>query len=129
MAKLTLILQKETMAVCRLSPEEEVPAWVLKEPFYCVTHTADELSIILPQSKLPVDWKAERDWRIFKILGPLDFNLIGILASIANPLALASIPINALSTYDTDYVMVRTWELEQTCKVLEFEGFKIEREK
>ena len=129
MAKLTLILQKETMAVCRLSSQDEVPAWVLKEPFYCVAHTADELSIILRQERVPAEWKAERDWRIFKILGPLDFNLIGILASIANPLALASIPINALSTYDTDYFMVRAWELEQTCKVLEFEGFKLEREK
>ena len=129
MAGLTLILQKDTMAVCRLSPQDEVPAWVLQEPFSCITRTADELSLILPQERISPSWKAERDWRIFKILGPLDFNLIGILASIANPLALASIPINALSTYDTDYFMVRAWELEQTCKVLEFEGFKIIREK
>lgn len=128
MSGITLILQKETMAVCRLSPKEQVPEWVHAEPFACITRTSDELSLLLPQAKIPEDWKAERDWRLFKLSGPLDFNLIGILASIANPLALASIPIYALSTYDTDYFMVRAWELEQTCKVLEFEGFKIIRE-
>ena len=127
MAKLTLILLKDTMAFCRLSPQDEIPSWVYKEPFYCITHTTDELSLFMPQDRVPAEWKAERDWRIFKISGPLDFNLIGILASIANPLALASIPINAISTYDTDYFMVRSWELEQTCEVLEFEGFGIDR--
>jgi uncharacterized protein len=125
MAKLTLILQKETMAMCRLSPQDEIPGWVFKEPFFSITHSSDELSLFLPQDKVLPDWKVERDWRVFKILGPLDFNLIGILASIANPLALASIAINALSTYDTDYVMVRSWEVVQACEVLEFEGFSI----
>ena len=128
MAKLTLVLQKETMAFCRLSPQDEIPAWVLKEPFFCITHSKEELSLYLPQDRVPEGWKSERDWRIFKIMGPLDFNLIGIIASLANPLALASIPINAISTFDTDYIMVRSWELEQACEVLEFEGFAVVRE-
>jgi uncharacterized protein len=125
MEKLTLVLQKETMAFCHLSPQDEIPGWVFKEPFFCITHTADELSLFLPQDRIPKHWKIVGNWRIFKISGPLDFNLIGVIASMANPLATASIPINAISTFDTDYIMVQSRELEQACEVLEFEGFKI----
>jgi uncharacterized protein len=128
MNKLTLILMKETLAVCRLSPQDEMPAWVLREPFFCATRTQDELSLLLPQDKVPAEWVAEKDWRAFKLLGPLPFNLIGILASIANPLAQAGISIFALSTYDTDYLLVRSYELQLTCEVLDFEGFIIQKD-
>ena len=128
MAKLKLLLQKETMAFCRLSPTDEIPAWIYKEPFYCITHSADELSLYLPQDRIPHGCKIVGKWRLFKISGPLDFNLIGIIASIANPLATASIPINAISTFDTDYIMVQARELEQAIEVLEFEGFEVVRE-
>ena len=127
MKKMTLILMKETLAVCRLSPQDELPAWVLSEPFFCVTRTEDELSLLIYQDRVPQDWLCEKDWRAFKLQGPLPFNLLGILASIANPLAQAGISIFALSTYDTDYVLVRSFELELTCKVLDFEGFEIQR--
>lgn len=128
MANLTLILQKETMAFCRLSTQDEIPSWVYQEPFFCITHTKDELSIFLAQNRVPKNWKIVGNWRVFKISGPLDFNLIGIIASVANPLALASIPVNAISTFDTDYVMVQEAELKQACEILEFEGFSIVEE-
>jgi hypothetical protein len=128
MKKLTLILLKDALAVCRLSPQDELPAWVLREPFFCVTRSEDELSLLLREDRVPEGWKCEKEWRAFKLLGPLPFNLIGILASIANPLAQAGIAIFALSTYDTDYLLVRSYELQLTCEVLEFEGFVIQKD-
>jgi uncharacterized protein len=127
MHPLTLSLLKPTLAVCRLSHTDEVPAWVWSEPFFCAARTEDELSLVLLQDNIPDEWTAERDWRALKVRGPLDFSLTGILASLAAPLAAAGISIFALSTFDTDYLLVRSFALEEACRVLADAGFKIQR--
>ena len=87
-----------------------------------MTRTEDELSLVVPEEKVPEVWKAERGWRCLKVEGPLDFGLTGILASLANPLADAGISIFALSTYDTDLILVPERELEQARGALEGAG-------
>ena len=72
----------------------------------------------MPEEIVPADWKAETGWRCLKVLGPLDFGLTSILASIAVPLSDAGISIFALSTYDTDYLLVRENDLEKAKQVL-----------
>jgi hypothetical protein len=126
MHPLTLALLKETLAVCRLSNKDDVPAWVWAEPLFFAARTQDELSLVLPQEHVPAEWLAERDWRAFKVLGPLDFSLTGILASLAAPLGTAGISIFALSTYDTDYLLVRAFALDEACRVLTGAGFNIQ---
>jgi hypothetical protein len=85
---------------------------------WSVTRTGEETSVVLPEAAALPAWRAERGWRCLKVQGPLDFNLTGVLASLVTPLAEAGISVFALSTYDTDYVLVRDADLEQTVAVL-----------
>jgi hypothetical protein len=78
--------------------------------------------VVLPEQVVPGHWKAERGWRCLKVLGPLDFDLIGILASLAVPLAEAGVSIFAVSTYSTDYILLREKDLEKAKRVLTRNG-------
>ena len=115
---LSLSILPQRLAICRLFPDEPIPEFLAHSQFWSVTRTRDELSVILPEEIVPADWKAETGWRCLKVLGPLDFGLTSILASIAVPLSHAGISIFALSTYDTDYLLVRENDLEKAKQVL-----------
>lgn len=93
-------------AVCRLNAESVVPAWAAG-PFVNITFTADELAIICPVERVPADVRAERDWRVLKLVGPFPFTAVGVLASLATPLARAGISLLSIATYDTDYFLVK----------------------
>jgi hypothetical protein len=93
-------------AVCRLSAEATVPAWAVG-PFVNITFTADELAIICPAERVPAGVRAERDWRVLKLVGPFPFTAVGVLASLATPLARAGISLLSIATYDTDYFLVK----------------------
>ena len=96
-------------AVARLAPDARVPAWAMgPAPFLSIARTANELSIVAPAAAVPADVCAERGWALFKLQGPFAFDQTGILASFAAPLADAGIGLFALSTFDTDYLLVKT---------------------
>jgi hypothetical protein len=115
---LSLSVLPQRFAVCQLDPDEAIPDWLSQHSFWSVTRTDDELSVVLSEETVPPGWKAEQGWRCLKVLGPLDFSLTGILASLSAPLAEADISIFAISTYDTDYVLVRDKDLDKAKKVL-----------
>jgi hypothetical protein len=123
--RLILSLLPETLAVARLPADAVLPGWVdWSDPFVTVSRTRDELSVVCPEARLPPDFetdnvKAERGWRGFKVEGPLDFALTGILSRLASPLAEAAISIFAISTFDTDYLLVRTRDLDAAVAVLQ----------
>ena len=94
-------------AVCRLPADASVPDWAAAGNFVSVTRTADELSIVCPLNNVPPEHKPEVPWVCFKLEGPFDFLQVGILASFIAPLVENGVPIFAISTYDTDYVLVR----------------------
>jgi uncharacterized protein len=123
---LTLILLPDRFAVCRLSAEEPVPVWAWAGPFCSITRSAEELSIVCVQEAVPDTVTAERDWRALKALGPLDFALVGILARLTAPLAAAGISLFAISTYDTDYLLVKEERLAEAVAVLRQAGFRVE---
>ncbi len=104
-------------AVCRLSPDSAVPAWA-GGPFLNITFTDDELTIICPAERVPLDVRAERDWRVLKLVGPFAFSAVGVLASLATPLARAGISLLSIATYDTDYFLVKHDTLEDAVAVL-----------
>jgi hypothetical protein len=110
----------ETLAVCRLRASDRIPSWALElhEGFVSITRTPDELSIVCPQDAVPPDTQVEEDWRALVIPGPIPFEATGVLSALATPLADAGIPIFAISTYDTDYVLVREQNLERALHVL-----------
>lgn len=111
-----------SFAVLRLDPDAEVPPGVLVPPFHSVTRTPAELSIVCPVGAVPDGAKAERGWAILALEGPFPFELTGILASILAPLAEAGVGIFALSTFDTDYVLVKRERLDEALAALAAAG-------
>ncbi|GAA0180959.1 ACT domain-containing protein [Clostridium sediminicola] len=122
---LTMKLLKEKYGVCRLNKIDSIPNWIKNSEFYSITKTSDELSIVCNQQDVPNDIKCEKDWRILKIEGPLDFSLIGILASISTILAQKGISIFAVSTYDTDYILVKDSDIDNAIEALVNENYEV----
>jgi hypothetical protein len=115
---LTLDLLEGTFAVCRLAPEAPVPGWASSSRFVSVTRTGDELSVVCPQEAVPAGVVCEPDWRCLRIAGKLEFHLVGVLASLLVPLAEAGVSVFVLSTFDTDYLLVKAVDLERALEVL-----------
>lgn len=111
-------------AICRLEPDALLPTWVTGD-FFSVTRTAQELSVVCVESTVPETVHAEKGRRLLQIEGTLAFTLTGVLASVAGPLAEAEISIFAVSTYDTDYLLVSEEDLPATMEVLEAAGHAI----
>jgi uncharacterized protein len=122
-----LDLHATLLAVCRLPPEDAVPSWAdqVFQPLVSITRTADELSVVIPQAEVPSGVQAEPGWRALSVRGPLPFHLTGILASLAVPLAEDGVPIFALSTHDTDWLLVGHDHVGAACAALENAGHRI----
>jgi hypothetical protein len=118
---LTLSVLPETLMIGRLDRDVALPAWAAGE-FVSITRTADELSIVCDERAVPSGVKADRGWRALRIEGPLDLSLTGVLVSIAVPLAEANINVFAISTFDTDYVLVKAERLAEASGVLRNAG-------
>ncbi len=123
--RLKLLLLPDLLAVCRLERGQEIPAWATGGDFYSVSRIREELSIICASSSVPENVRASRGWRAIKIEGPLDLDLVGILVSVAVPLAHAGIGILPVGTFDTDYILVRDRQLGEALKALRATGFNI----
>jgi hypothetical protein len=93
-------------AIVRLAPDATVPDWATQGDFNSITRTADELSIVCPAANLPADVHSPHRWICLKLEGPFPFSQTGVLLSFIEPLSNNAIPIFAISTYDTDYVLI-----------------------
>jgi hypothetical protein len=124
MHRLSLSVVPDRLAVCRLPPGSAIPA-APSRGFWCVTRTADELSIVLPEEARQPEWQAETGWRALRVDGTLDFALTGILAALATPLAAAGVSLFAISTFDTDYVLVREPDLDKAKRALAADGHTV----
>ena len=120
---LTLLVLPETLAVCRLPPDANIPPWAVGRNLLAIVRTLDEMSIICPQSGVPAEIQSEGGWCALKVLGPLDFSLVGILAQLAGVLANADVSIFVISTYDTDYILVKDHQLETAITALNQAGY------
>jgi hypothetical protein len=119
--KTELFLLPEALAVCRLGPDAPIPDWALSGPFFSVTRTPQELSIVCSEAFLPANssgFGVERGFRAFQVAGPLDFALTGLLSALLAPLARAGIPVFVLSTFDTDLILVRREHAERATEAL-----------
>jgi len=122
---LRLTVLEERLAIYRLKPDErfEFPA---TGEFCSVTRTPDEISVVAPESAVPKNARCEWGWRCLKVHGPFDFSLTGILASLTGPLADEQVPIFAVSTFDTDYLLVRDKDLLDAVDALTRRGHRVE---
>lgn len=124
--ELSLALLPEQLAICRLAPDAPLPSWAANGSFVSITRTAAELSIVCGQQRVPETVQAERDWCCLAVAGPLDFALTGVLVALALPLAQSGISIFALSTYDTDYLLVRAHDLDRALAALRAAGHQVQ---
>jgi len=125
--RLALSILESPLAIVRLEPAAPVPAWAWVGELCSVTRSDDELSIVCGDAGVPPNARAQRGWRALKVAGPLDFSLTGVLAALTDPLAQARISIFALSTFDTDYVLVRGKDIDRACEVLRAVGHMVVR--
>lgn len=126
MTPLRLTVHPGTFTICRLAPTAPVPAWATAGPFFAITRTDEELSIVCAATAVPPGIQQECGWRMLKVEGPLDFALTGILAHLATTLADAGISLFALSTYDTDYLLVKADTLDATLTALRIAGHDLD---
>lgn len=122
---LTLLILPERYAVCRLPAEADSPEWARPGDLLALLRTREGLSVVCAERFAPPEVHAERGWRALQVQGKLDFALVGVLASIAVPLARAGVSIFALSTFDTDYILVKEVSLERAVAALTQEGFLV----
>lgn len=110
--------------VCRLNHDAPIPSWLPRtsSPLTAIVRTDDELSIVCPAAEVPADVRHEGPWRALRVAGPLDFALVGILTRLTAPLEAAGIPIFAISTFDTDHILVRAADLDGAVTALRDAG-------
>jgi uncharacterized protein len=122
---LTLSVLEGEYAVSRLEPDAPVPDWAWHGDLVSVSRTRDELSILCRSSSVPDGVRCEREWAALKLHGPFEFTLTGILVSVLEPLRIAQIGIFAVSTFDTDYVLVKHSGLERAIAALREAGHDV----
>lgn len=125
---MNLVLMRDRLTVCQLPPDAALPAWAAGvTDFASITRTTEELSIVCREGIVPAGVKQEPGWRAFKVEGPLDFSLTGILASLLDPLAKAGISTFAVATFNTDYVLVQEAKAEAARAALQSAGHAVRR--
>jgi hypothetical protein len=122
---LFLTLLDQTFTIHRLSPNAEIPSAALRSPFFAITRTDDELSLVLAATVEIESDKSETGWACFKLDGPLEFGLVGIMAGIAGTLAEVGVSIFALSTFDTDYILVKREQARTAREALLAAGYNL----
>lgn len=123
-----LIVLPEIYSIYKFQKDCDLPGWIFSSGFYSITRTIDELSVVTAQADPdpgPETANCSRDWRIIKVKGPLDLSMVGVIADIAAILKKEQIPIFTVSTFNTDYFLVRQNDLSKAIKALREKGHMI----
>mgnify|MGYP000671957474 CR=1 FL=1 len=125
MKSLTLRLLSNTFSIHSLPAHSDIPSAVLSADMFFIAKTNDEVSIVVPESVKIASEDVETDWQALEVVGPLDFTLTGIMSSISTVLANEKISIFAISTFDTDYILVKSNTLEAAIAALRENQYKV----
>ncbi|WMN60180.1 ACT domain-containing protein [Pseudoalteromonas xiamenensis] len=123
MSKQTLQLLTENFAIHSMDETADIPTAVFKANVFFIAKTPDELSIVCPSTIHIDSFATESNWRALEVVGPLGFSLTGIMANISGVLAKANVSIFAISTYDTDYILVKQLQVDDAIKALKKDGY------
>jgi uncharacterized protein len=128
--RLAIDVQPGDYSVARLPPGAPLPAALTERAgsaLVSVTSTPDEVSVVCPTDLTPETGQVDHGWRLFTVRGPLEFTLTGIMAAIAGELAAAGVSLFAVSTYDTDHVLVKSGDLDRAITALTEAGHEVHR--
>ncbi|KZN66595.1 amino acid-binding protein [Pseudoalteromonas luteoviolacea CPMOR-1] len=123
MSKQTLQILQQDFTIHSLDNDAEIPANVLQSDIFFIAKTTEELSIVCPSDIKLESFAAEPYWRAIEIIGPLGFSLTGIMSNISGVLASANVSIFSISTYDTDYILVKEQQLNNAIQALRKDGY------
>jgi hypothetical protein len=124
-----LIVLSKKYSIYKFLNQTVLPDWIYSSDFYSITGTKDELSVVASQNdSISDNIKCNKNWRILKISGPLDFSLVGIIADITCILKEKNIPVFIISTYDTDYILMKQKDLNNGIKALTSKGYTVSKE-
>ncbi len=127
MPSLSLTLLEHSMAIHRLPVRAALPKAALDSPFFAIMRTDDELSLVLPESVELKNSQVDAGWACFKVNGPLALNQVGIMAQIAATLAQAGVALFALSTFETDYILVKRKQAGAAQEAFTSAGMKVRK--
>jgi hypothetical protein len=122
---LHLVPLDANFAVCKLAADAPIPDWAGPGPFLSITRTPDELTVVCFEDAVPPDVHCERGWRCLRVAGIFDFSAVGVLAALVLPLADACLSIFAVSTFGTDYLLVKEKAFERTVAALRQVGHTV----
>ncbi|MEU5693935.1 ACT domain-containing protein [Actinosynnema sp. NPDC020468] len=126
MKRLVVDVRPGEYAVARLAPDAPVPVEVFRaDGLVSVTRTPAELSVVCPAEHAPEVVTAQPGWRLLTVRGPLEFTLTGIMAALSGELAAAGVSLFALSTYDTDHLLVKESDLDRAVAALTAAGHEV----
>jgi len=126
MEPLSIIVLAGKLSIQKYSHTDDIPSSAYKSEFYSITKTIDEISIVTEQTNTDSESASSSiGWRILKIAGQLDFSLVGIIAAITDILSNAEIPVFVISTFNTDYILIKEENLANAIGVLNADGYSI----
>lgn len=125
MPKQTLAALPDKFSIHSLPVSAQIPSQVFNTAIYFIGKTHEELSIVVPESVHIDAQESDTDWRVLEVLGPLQLSMVGIMAQIGNVLAAAKVSIFIVSTFETDFFLVKQKDLDLACKALEKDGYKV----
>jgi uncharacterized protein len=114
-----------SFAIVRMARDAALPPWAIARDFFSVTRTSEELSVVCQENQVPAGFEAETGWRALKVQGPFALSEIGVLAALAAPLAGAKVSLFAISTFDTDYLLVSEKKLDAAIAALKAAGHRL----
>jgi hypothetical protein len=123
--ELQLELLPGSFSIVQLAPDSKIPHWAEDKEFCSVTRTSEELSLVVPAGSVPEDITVEKGWNCLRVRGTLDFKLTGVLADLSAPLAREGIPVFVVSTFNTDYLFVKSASLKESLQVLKSSGYSV----
>jgi hypothetical protein len=123
---MTITVVPGTFTICKLPPKSPLPEWAKTGWFSSITCTDEELSVVCREEDVPADVESEPGWRGLRVAGQLCFTLVGVLSALVGPLASAGVSVFVMSTFNTDYVLVKTEQFEQALQALRQAGHHVE---
>jgi hypothetical protein len=126
--KLSLKILPDRLAVCRFEPSAPLPEWIDQPGFYSITRTEEELSVVCSEERVPPGAESEAGWRCFELMGPFNFSEIGVISSLTQPLTASGVSIFVISTFDTDYLMVKEKDFTKAIDTLLAQGHQVKVE-